>query len=42
LTDEEDGEDAVLDDDVDEDMIKNDIDDDDDITNPFNILYATK
>jgi hypothetical protein len=44
-TDKEDGEDepgvgdnAVLDDDVDEDMLENDIDDDDDIINPFNII----
>jgi hypothetical protein len=45
-TDEEDreyelgvGENApVLDDDIDEDMLKNDIDDDDDIVNPFNIF----
>ena len=45
-TDEEDKEDhdpcigdnAVLDDDVDENTLKNDIDDDDDIINPFNII----
>jgi hypothetical protein len=45
LTDEEDEEDhdlgvgdniAIVDDDVDENMLKNDIDDDDDIINPFN------
>jgi hypothetical protein len=43
---EEDGEDEpgvgdnvlVLDDDIDEDMLKNDIDDDDDIINTFNIF----
>jgi hypothetical protein len=29
---------AILDDDVDENMLKNDIDDDDDIINPFNIV----
>jgi hypothetical protein len=29
---------AILDDDVDENMIENDIDDDDDIINPFNIV----
>ena len=33
------GDNAVLDDDVDEDMLKTDIDDDVDITNPFNIIY---
>jgi hypothetical protein len=46
-TDEEDEEDhdpgigdniAILDDDVDENMLENDIDDDDDIINPFNIV----
>ena len=46
-TDEEDEEDhdpgvgdniAILDDDVDENMLENDIDDDDDIINPFNIF----
>jgi hypothetical protein len=45
-TDEEDEEDhdpgvgdnAVLDDDVDENMLENDIDDDDDIVNPFNTI----
>jgi hypothetical protein len=45
-TDEEDEEDhdpgvgdnAVLDDDVDENMLENDIDDDDDIVNPFNTV----
>jgi hypothetical protein len=30
---------AILDDDVDENMLENDIDDDDDIINPFNIVY---
>jgi hypothetical protein len=29
---------AILDDDVDENMLENDIDDDDDIINPFNIV----
>jgi hypothetical protein len=29
---------AILDDDVNENMLKNDIDDDDDIINPFNIV----
>lgn len=29
---------AILDDDVEEDMLENDIDDDDDIINPFNIV----
>jgi hypothetical protein len=46
-TDEEDEEDhdpgigdnAVLDDDVDENMLENDIDDDDDIVNPFNTCF---
>ena len=46
LTDEEDKEDhdpcvgdnAVLDDDVDKNMLENDIDDDDDIVNPFNTI----
>ena len=46
-TDEEDEEDhdlaigdniAILDDDVDENMLKNDIDDNDNIINPFNIV----
>jgi hypothetical protein len=32
------GHNAVLDDDVDENMLENDIDDDDDIVNPFNIV----
>jgi hypothetical protein len=32
------GDNVVLDDDVDEDMLENDIDDDDDIINPFNIV----
>jgi hypothetical protein len=30
---------AILDDDVDENMLENDIDDDDDIVNPFNTVY---
>jgi hypothetical protein len=47
-TDEEDEEDhdpgvgdniAIIDDDVDENMLENDIDDDDDIINPFNIIF---
>ena len=47
MTDEEDEEDhdpgvgdniAVLNDDIDENMLENDIDDDDDIINPFNIV----
>jgi hypothetical protein len=33
------GDNAILDDDVDEDMLENDIDDDDDIVNPLSIIY---
>ena len=35
------GANAVIDDDVDEDMLKNDIDDDDDIVNPFNTIFES-
>jgi hypothetical protein len=32
---------AILDDDVDENMLENDIDDNDDIINPFNIVFES-